>query len=178
MNNYSLQKPKFIPLFKILSPHGLKGDLKVALLTTNLDLLSNIKELYLEKEWDKPLKIKSLKKGPGYNIYLLSLENLSFELAQTLKNRFLHCDRSQLPELEENEFYFYQLEGLKVIDSKKRKWGKVKAVIPMGDYQLLLIKGTKKNFYLPLVEDYVEKVDLKESIILVKDIEDLVASQG
>ncbi|MFN3567652.1 MAG: ribosome maturation factor RimM [Caldimicrobium sp.] len=173
-----MQRPKFIPLFKILSPHGLKGDLKVALLTTNFDLVSNIKELYLEKEWDKPLKIKSLKKGPGHNVYLLSIENFSLELAQSLKNQFLYYDLSQLPELEEEEFYLYQLEGLRVIDFQKREWGKVRSVIPMGDYQLLLIiSPKKKEFYLPLVEDYVEKVDLKEGIILVKEIEDLVASQ-
>ncbi|MFN3504633.1 MAG: ribosome maturation factor RimM [Caldimicrobium sp.] len=174
-----MHKPKFIPLFKILSTHGLKGDLKVALLTTNFELLSAVKELYLKDNWNNPLKIKELKKGPGYNIYLLSLENLPLELAHTLKNQFLYLDISHLPALEEEEFYFYQLEGSRVIDSKKREWGKVKAVIPMGDYLLLLVKGERqKDFYLPLVEDYVEKVNINEGIILVKDIEDLVASQS
>lgn len=172
-------KPKFIPLFKILSTHGLKGDLKVALLSNNLELIPYLKELYLKEDWEKPLKIKKLKRGPGYNIYILSLEKIDFPIASSLIKQILYLKLADLPPIEEEEFYYYQLEELKVIDTKDKIWGKVVGVIPMGVYELLLIKDkNEREFYLPLVEEYVEKIDLEKKILQVKDISQLVEAQN
>lgn len=137
-------KKEFVPLFKILSLHGLKGTLRVALLTFNVDLISAIKYLYLKEKWDTPIKLKSLKRAPGHNIYLINLEGVDYSQAQTLINQFLYIRLSDLPLLEEDEFYYYQLEDLRVIDLQGKNWGRVIAVIPMGDYALLLIENEKK----------------------------------
>ncbi len=167
-----------IPLFKVLSTHGLKGDLRVALLTLNQDLLSHIQKLYLKNKEEVPLVIKSIQKGPGFNIFLLSLEEIDFERAKGLLNKILYLKPSDLPELKEEEFYYYQLEGLKIVDRKDKFWGEVSGVMPLGEYDLLLIKTPEgKEFYLPLVDEYVEEVNIKEKIILVKEIEALVESQ-
>ncbi|MFN4131907.1 MAG: ribosome maturation factor RimM [Caldimicrobium sp.] len=173
-------KPKFIPIFKILSTHGLKGNLKVALLSNNLELIPYLKDLnlYLKEDWEKPLKIKELKKGPGFNIYILSIEGIEYPFASSLVKKTLYLKIDDLPPLEGEEFYYYQLEGLKVIDFQDKLWGIVAEVIPMGAYELLLIKGKKKNFYLPLVEEYVEKIDFEKKILQVKDISQLVEVQA
>lgn len=173
-----MAKPHFIPLFKVLSTHGLKGDLKVALLTNNPELISYIKDLYIKNNWENPFKIKYIKKGPGFNIYILSFEETNYDLASSLVNQFLYLNLSDLPPTKEEEFYYYQLENLTVIDTQGKEWGTVVSVMPVGEYELLLIRTEdKREFYLPLVEEYVEKVDLEKRLLLVKNIDDLVESQ-
>ncbi len=169
--------PKIFPLFKVLSLHGLKGDLKVALLSSNEDLLSFLKEVYLPPE-ENPIKVLKLKKGPGFNVFILSLEGYnSLEKAKKLLYKTLYIKAETLPQLEEEEFYFHQLENLEVVDERGTFWGKVSEIMPVGEYILLLIKKGSKEFYLPFVEEYVQEVDLKEKRIKTKDLRALVESQ-
>ncbi|MEZ0344789.1 MAG: ribosome maturation factor RimM [Caldimicrobium sp.] len=173
-----MQEKKYLPLFKVLSTHGLKGDLKVALLSFNTEIINNLKILYLKDKWDEPLEIAQIKKGPGFNVFILKLKDFDYERAGELVNKTLYIDFEALPRLSEEEFYYYELEGLTVKDEKGKVWGKVVEVMPMGEYELLLVRDEKKReFYIPLVEEYVEKVEPEEGLILVRDIEALVESQ-
>lgn len=167
-----------IPLFKVISTHGLKGDLKVTLLTSNEDLLDNLKELLLLRPELRSYAVNKIKKGPGHLVYILSLEGIDFETARGLIGELLYIRASDLPQPEEGEFYFHQLEGLRILDERGREWGHVTGVIPMGDYELLMIKTADgEEFYLPFVEEYVEGVDLEKGLIRVRSIEELFAVQ-
>ena len=49
--------------------------------------------------------------------------------------------------------------------------------MPMGEYDLILVKGKKGEFYIPLVEEYIEEMDFTSGVIITKEIEALVESQ-
>lgn len=174
-----MTKRDLLPLFKILSTHGLQGNLKVALLTTNEDLLKELKKVILLDPEKRSFKIKALQKGPGLQVYILALEGLDLEGAQKLINKYLYMEREDLPSLSEEEIYYYQLEGLEVVDKSGRLWGVISEVMPSGEYELLLVKSPEGGeFYLPLVSEYVEEIDLENRQIIVKDIEALVDVQS
>lgn len=167
-----------IPVAKILSTHGIKGELKISPLLSHSEIIFQIKEFYLTKKKEKPLEVENLRKGPGYNIYLVKFKNIDFEKAKSLINQTLFIELDQLPALEEDEFYYYQIIGFKVRDINNFLWGEVKEIMPMGEYDLILIRNERgEEFYLPLVEEYVERMDFKAKTILVKNIKDLVESQ-
>ncbi len=173
-----MEEKKYLPLFKVLSTHGLKGDLKVALLSFNTEILSNLKKVYLKNRWEEPLEIVQIKKGPGFNIFILKLKEFDYEKSKELINKTLYIESYDLPQLSDEEFYYHELEGLIVKDEKGKVWGQVIEIMPMGEYELLLVRDEKKReFYIPLVEEYVEKIEPKKGIILVKDISALVESQ-
>jgi RimM protein, required for 16S rRNA processing len=76
------------------------------------------------------------------------------------------------------KFYYYQIIDFEVKDINDFSWGRVKEIMPMGEYELILVKNEKgEEFYIPLVEEYVEELDFNSKIIRVKDIKDLVESQ-
>jgi len=166
-----------VPVAKILSTHGIKGELKISPLILHSELLNSIKIFYLDKNKEESLEVVNIRKGPGYQIYLVKFKNISFEEAQYLVNRVLYVDLKDLPPLEEDEFYYYQIIGFKVKDKNGYNWGKVKEIMPMGEYELLLVKGEEDEFYLPLIEEYVEEINFKDKLILTKDIKALVESQ-
>jgi 16S rRNA processing protein RimM len=167
-----------IPVAKVLTTHGLKGELKISPLLSYSEIFFKIKKFYLHKNKESPLKIEKIRKGPGYNIYLVKFKNVDFEEAQTLIKKILYIDPEELPALEDDEFYYYQIIDFEVKDINNFSWGKVKEIMPTGEYELILVKNEKgEEFYIPLVEEYVEEVDFNSKIIRVKDIKDLVESQ-
>lgn len=156
-----------VPFAKVLGPHGLKGEVKVSPLGTNIDLFYQIKRYYLSKEDEKPLEVEKIKKGPGYNVFIVKFKEVSYEEANALTKKILYIQVEDLPELEEGEFYYYQLIGFKVKDEKGIFWGKIKEIMPIGEYDLLLVEREDgKEFYIPLVEEYIKEInfDLKEVV--------------
>ncbi len=167
-----------IPVAKILATHGIKGELKVSPLLSYSEILSQIKRFYLTRNKENSLEVEKVRKGPGYNIYLVKFKDVNFEEAQTLVKQTLYIDLKDLPDLEEDEFYYYEIIGFKVKDRNNNIWGEIKEIMPMGEYELILVRDKKGNeFYIPLVEEYVEELDFQNKTLLVKDIKELVESQ-
>ena len=166
-----------VPIAKILTTHGIKGELKVSPLIFSSDALFQIKKFYLSKDKTQVLEVENIRKGPGFNILLIKFKNTEFEEAQALINQTLYAELEDLPELEEDEFYYYQILGFEVRDKNGKVWGKVKEIMPMGEYDLILVKGKKGEFYIPLVEEYIEEMDFTSGVIITKEIEALVETQ-
>jgi len=86
-----------IPVAKILSTHGIKGELKVSPLLSYSEILLHIKKFYLSKNKENLLEVENIRKGPGYNVYLIKFKDIDFEKAQSLTNQILYIDLEALP---------------------------------------------------------------------------------
>lgn len=166
-----------VPIAKILSTHGLKGEVKVSPFIFNFEVFSQIKKFYLDKEKTQVLITQSIRYNPKKHLCIIKFEKISFEEAEELVGKVLYVEISELPSEKEDEFYYYQLIGAEVLDEKGKSWGKVKEIMPIGEYELLLVKHKDKDFYIPLISEYVEEINTKEKQILVKNIEDLFKVQ-
>ncbi len=169
-----------IPVAKVLGLHGLKGEVRISSLSFFHEFLYQIKRFYLKPPSERVLEVESFRKGPGYRIFLVKFKDLDYENAKELINEELYIRVEDLPSLEEGEFYFYQLIGLEVkekIGEEEKFWGKVVEIMPVGEYELVLIKKGGESFYFPLVEEYVEKLDLDKGVLWVKNLKFLVDIQ-
>ena len=98
---------------------------------------------------------------------LMSLEG--FETPDELfrlKGAHLYLPAEELPEIKEDEFYIFELVGMRVVSDNGRELGKVKRVLPMGEYELLL---TDRDIYIPFVSAVVLEVDRRGKRITVRD---------
>src|SRR5690554_1629153 len=80
---------------------------------------------------------------------------------------------SELPELDENEHYWFQLLGLKVVNTEDECLGQVKKLLNSGGgNQVMEIKGCEGSIddqqrLVPFAETIVLDVDLEKGEILV-----------
>ncbi len=162
---------------RVLSTHGLKGEIKISPFLLDLETFSGLECLYLDKKGKASLKIESIRCNPAKHICIVKFEGISFEEAQELKGKVLYIDLSQLPSEEEDEFYYYQLLGADVFDTKGKFWGKVIEIMPAGEYELLLVSHPEAKFYIPLIEEYVLEIDIEKKKVIVKEIEELFEVQ-
>lgn len=167
-----------VPFALVLGPHGLKGEVKVSPLGLNVELLYQVKRYHLSKDDPQFLEVEEIKKGPGFNVFIVKFKEFTYDRAQTLTKKVLYVETDDLPELEEDEFYYYQIIGFKVKDEKGKHWGKVKEIMPLGEYELILVEREDgREFYIPLVEEYVKEIDFNLKEIVGSNLEALFESQ-
>ncbi|MEO0676075.1 MAG: ribosome maturation factor RimM [Pseudomonadota bacterium] len=84
------------------------------------------------------------------------------EDADALKGTRLYADRSKLPQLPDDEYYYTDLIGLPVFDPGGSELGRVKNVLNHGATDILEIKveGQAETALLPFTLEAVPTVDL------------------
>lgn len=96
--------------------------------------------------------------------------------AEELNGVELFIDRNQLPDLEEDEFYYSDLNGLSVRDPAGDMLGKVVAVQDFGAGDLLEIRPTRgKTYYIPFTKDFVPEIRVADGNITVDLPEDYLS---
>ncbi|WP_458791700.1 ribosome maturation factor RimM [Yoonia sp. MH D7] len=84
------------------------------------------------------------------------------EQADALRNVELYAERSKLPNLPDDEYYYADLTGLTVLDTGNKTLGTVKSVVNHGAGDLLEIlpTGMSETVLLPFTVINVPTVDL------------------
>ena len=89
--------------------------------------------------------------------------------AEVIRNVDLFVSRSALPELEADEYYWYQLVGLEVISTDGTPFGEVDHLLETGAHDVIVVKDNKGTERLiPYVPDeIVQKIDLDAGTMTV-----------
>jgi 16S rRNA processing protein RimM len=90
--------------------------------------------------------------------------------AEALNGLELFVERDNLPddELDDDEFYYADLEGLEAVDADGKSYGTVSAVFDFGAGDLLELKGAgRRPALIPFSEAAVLEIDLEGGRILI-----------
>lgn len=88
--------------------------------------------------------------------------------ADALKSTQLCADRSAMPELADDEYYYADLIGLEVLDTGGTVIGAVKTVVNHGAGDILEIhaSGQSATVMLPFTKEIIPTVDIKTGRII------------
>jgi len=165
-----LSKKNFIKIGKITRHHGLKGEVRFLYYGKVLSDF-NYQELYIF-EREEPVKLTVEKFRFHKNFVLIKFKEFNSidEVESKLKGRNVYIKEDQLPELEEDEYYWHDLIGCKVIDVEKGELGKVVDLINAGN-DVLVVKKGKSEILIPFIDSVILDVDVKNKIIKVSMLE-------
>jgi len=93
--------------------------------------------------------------------------------AEALNGLDLYIDRENLPDddLDEDEFFYADLEGLEALDASGKSHGVVSGIFDFGAGDLLELKSpTKRPVLIPFIEAAVLEIDLEAGTILIDPI--------
>ena len=166
-----MSKDKLIKIGKITRHHGLKGEVRLLYFGSELTDF-NYKEVYL-KEKGKLLSLYIEKFRFHKNFILVKFKDIDSidEVEKRLKGRFVYIKEEQLPELDEEEYYWHDLIGCKVFDKYKGYIGKVIDLIDAKSNDVLIVKRGKEETLIPFIDDIILEVDIDNKIINVSLIE-------
>lgn len=146
----------------VVGIHGLRGDLKVQPLTPGSDSLLFAREVFLRRDGrEKEDYVPSRTTRHKGNI-LLRLEGLEhISKVEGLVGSQVFMRLSELPELPEDEFYWFQLTGARVFDRRHGEIGEIVDVFTTAAHDILEVEGPYGEVLIPVVDEMILEVDLE-----------------
>ena len=106
------------------------------------------------------------------DVYLEGISNR--ETATTLSGKQVFLPLSDLPELPEDQYYLHDLEGMTVVDKKGIEIGEVSSVLDYSNNPLIQIDRVEGEILIPIIPEFILKVDKKAERITVELPEGLI----
>ena len=168
MNNRS--QDRRIPLGILGKPFGIKGHI---FLRYYGDVQENIKDfnrLYVD---DSCYELEeALIRNKKLSIKLKGIEDRTE--VESLRSKEVYVLEKQLPNLKEGEYYWFQLETLKVINEQNELLGVIDHVMPTGANDVLVVKpingsiDDKERLIPYLKQKIINKIELQDETVSVK----------
>ncbi len=160
------KKNNFVEIGKIVNTHSLRGEVRI--------LSDSLIEERFHKDniifyWDKDNQLKELKiesARPHKNFILLKFYFLdSINEVEFLKNTIIFGNKEKL---DIDEFYFQDIIGYEVFENNIYV-GKIIDFLNQKIYDSFLIEtSNKKTINIPILDNFIEKVDKKTQKIFIK----------
>ncbi|MDX9708287.1 MAG: ribosome maturation factor RimM [Trichloromonas sp.] len=160
----------------IVGVHGLRGDLKVRPLTADSDALTYASRLLLVDRKGHELPVVPLRVAPHKGNLLLRLRGMEhIDAVEGLVGREVRMRYEDLPELADDEYYWHQLQGLRVVDRRRGELGRLDDLLATGGHDLYVVNGRFGEVLIPAVGRFVLDVDPDAGVMTVDLPEGLVA---
>ncbi|MEZ5306080.1 MAG: ribosome maturation factor RimM [Pyrinomonadaceae bacterium] len=159
MSEKESSNPELIAIAKIVKPKGLRGECVAEILTDFPERFENLDEVWLlQPNGKRRLKLENF--GFQNQRIVLKFESVdSMDDAEAIRGAEVCIDDSEAVELEDDEFYDWDLEGCLVEDSNHGEIGVVTGVFRAGENINLIVKGDKKEHMIPFVSAICVEVD-------------------
>ncbi len=159
---------RFIPVGRVVSPHGLRGEVKFRYYNETGTTLPEYPSFFVDEGGAKTELKLSTARRQG-NAFLMKFAGLETpEGVRFLLKKELLVAEDDLPALGEDEYYDYQLIGLRVLTEKERMVGTVKDIIHTGANDILVIDGPPEVL-VPMTEGHIVSVDRSNGLVRVRE---------
>ncbi len=134
-----------IRLGSVTGSHGIKGWIKVFSSTDPIEAIFDYSPWILRR--DGLTKKVRVKNGQIHAKKLIAhVEGVDTRnLADELAGFEIYVEREALPELEEGDFYWFQLEGLRVVNSEGDHLGEVVQLMETGANDVMVVRPSEDS---------------------------------
>jgi len=155
-----------VTIAKLVKPRGLRGEIVSEVLTDFPERFDDLKrvaivhpngetaEIEIEKFWFQKERI--VLKFVGYD---------SIEAAETLRGSEICVAEAEAVELEDDEFFDWELIDCAVETADGERIGTVREVMRTGGTEILVVAGEAKEYLIPFAETICTSVDVEKKLI-------------
>ena len=159
--------PEPVVLGRISGFFGVRGWVKVYSYTEPRDAVLNYKSWLLSSQGD--WRTAEVAEGKRHGKTVIARFEGIEDRDQAAK--LIGCDigvpRSELPDTKEGQYYWSDLEGLRVMTQNGAELGKVDYLLETGANDVMVIKGEQEYLVPFVIDDVVLDVDLAAGVITV-----------
>lgn len=156
-----MTKEECFYLGRITKPFGLKGEVVFYLDVDEPEQYAELDAVLVETKGSLvPYFIRRL--SLNGNKAIVSFDELSREEALSLVGRELYLPLTLLPKLEGNRFYFHEVVGFDVVDSRHGHIGTLRSVLEYPAQPLFQIDHNGTEILVPIIDPVIQKVERSE----------------
>ena len=163
-----------IALGFVRKPRGLSGELVVGLYQPNSEVFRAGLSVVIKTKKDfLHTKIEYVKKT-GHRL-IVKFEHINdCKTAEAYAGAEIICRFDLLPKKRPNEFYVFNLVGLKVVDFSGEVFGEVLDVLNLPANDVLVLNTKDGEVMIPFIKQIVKSVSIEEKVIVVNNIRDFI----
>jgi len=156
-----------IILGRIAGVYGVRGWVKIFSETQPKENIFSYSpwQIKLNGQWQTVKVVEGKPHGKGLVAHLESYDDR--ELARQLTGVEIAVEKAQLPEAEEDEYYWADMIGLKVVTLDGQELGQVDHLFETGANDVVVVRGERERL-IPFVQgQYIIEIDLDAGVMRV-----------
>ncbi len=157
--------PCFLAVARVVKPWGVRGQIKLEVLTGFPDQLDRLKRVYLGPQ-ATPHDVAHF--GWHGGELLLQLADVrDRSAAELLRGQLVQIKRQDAVPLQPGEYYEHQIIGLNVITAEGEPLGRVVEVLVTGANDVYVVQGPRGEILLPARVEVVRSIDIEAGTMTV-----------
>lgn len=163
-------KKEYLEAGKIVTTHGIRGEVKIMPYTDSPELLCEFDRLFIGKDKSELYIERS---RVAKNMVIAKIEGIdTVEAAEKYRNKVLFMHRDDL-ELDEDTYFIQDLIDMEVKDVDSGfVYGKITDVLQNGANDVYVIKGDRE-YLVPAIPDVVISTDIDSNIMQIRPLDGL-----
>jgi len=167
----------WVPLAEVARPHGVRGELRLRLYNTDSDVLLGLDEVLVRMKDGEEHEVSVDSARRADDAILMKLYSVDDrDRAEDLRGALICVKRRDFPPLEDGEFYQCDAFGAKVVVlPDNTEIGTVRGVQNYPTVDALIVRASDggKDWEIPLVDAFVETMDVAGGVVTLKTLEGL-----
>jgi 16S rRNA processing protein RimM len=166
---------ELIPIGKIIGTHGIKGQMKLHSYSGNVESLSTARSVTLRSPAGTlhEFTITSFKANSGK--FIIGFRDFDdINRVQPFLGFEVCLKRGQLPKLDEDEYYWDDLIGLKVFTDTGTLLGRIADIFETGSSDIYVVQGEEREYLIPAIADVIKTVDTEGGKIIISPLDGLL----
>ena len=160
---------------KVLRPHGLEGLLRILAYVQSEESFLNTGIVFLKSGQQEVIEYHVLSVKPYKNVFLMKLDGLnSLEEAERFRGAEILISKDSLRCENDDEYFWFDLIGLKVYLNTGRYIGTLKEVLTTGSNDIYIVRQGEKEVLIPAIHEVVEEIDLNNKKMIISEMEGLL----
>ncbi|MBA3014531.1 MAG: ribosome maturation factor RimM [Proteobacteria bacterium] len=166
--------PHTVAVGTIVKARGLDGEVKVTLYSGDLKELAVFTTILTERSGVVQQYSVEYTRPQGKSVALKLREITTRDQAEALVGCEISVFKSQMPELEADEFYWHEMLGLTVVTDQGKELGTVTSLIATGANDVLVVTGADGEYLIPVIKEIIVHQDNESGILTISPMPGLL----
>ncbi len=164
-----MRKEDCFYLGKIVRKHSFKGEVVIKLDTDEPELYQEMESIFVDLGNNLiPFFIEKSLLQKGNQLRVQFEDVYSEEEAEAILKSDVYLPLDLLPKLTGNKFYFHEVIGFKIVDANYGMVGTIDGINDKTAQPLFEVSNGDKEIFIPMIDEFIKKVDRENSIIEVE----------
>jgi 16S rRNA processing protein RimM len=167
---------RFVVIGRVSRPHGIDGEISIDYFNPeDLPLFSRYQMIFLQGDEGSPQPYRPLTVRPHKRSILAHLEGITTrEEAERLRGNMVLVDRAELPPLAEDEYYWHEILGMRVVTEGGDQVGEVADIFPTGSNDVYVVREGAKESLIPATKEVIIAIERETRTIVIRPREGLL----
>ena len=168
--------PAWVTIGAVNGAHGIRGEIKIFPLTNDVKRFSGLELVQLtgQNQVAKKYTIKNVRfNSKGFA--LLKLDGIDDRnAAEILKGCLVSIPRELCPELDADQYYHFELLGLRVETTTGEYLGEIADILEMPASDVYVVRNSEREVLIPAVRQFIKEVSIEQGKMIIELLEGLI----